>query len=215
MTKPKSIKRKYHSTHRQAQAEATKIQVAEAAHGLFFKRGYAGTTIDEIAHEAGVSKESVYAIFGNKQGILAFLLDAAVGGKELPLPVIQQPATQAILQDGNPRRQIDRIAQLCGEILSRAAPVYAIMSTAANTEPEIRKRVRHLHKERLENMTAFFRQATAAGPWREGMDEQRAGEMIWALTSPELFNLFITELNWSREKYSQWLADVLSRVLLP
>jgi AcrR family transcriptional regulator len=215
MTKQKSLKRKYDSSRRQALAEATKIQIAEAARRLFFERGYAGATIEEIANEADVSKESVYGIFGNKQGILAFLLDVAVGGKEFPLPVIQQPAPQAIMQDRDQRRQIDRIAQVCGEVLSRAAPVYAIMSTAANTEPEIQKRVRHLHKERLENMTAFFRHVAANGPLREGLDEKRAGEIVWALTSPELFNLFITELSWSREKYSQWLADILIHVLLP
>ena len=215
MTKQTSIKRKYDSSRRQALAEATKIQIAESARRLFFKRGYAGTTIEEIANGAGVSKESVYSIFGNKQGILAFLLDATVGGKEFPLPVIEQSAAQAIMQERDPRRQIDRSAQICGEILSRAAPVYAVMKTAADTEPEIQKRVRHLHKERLENMTAFFRHVTANGPLQEGLDEKRIGEIVWALTSPELFNLFTTELSWTREQYSQWLADILIRILLP
>ncbi len=215
MTRQKSPKRKYDTSRRQALAEATKIQIAEAARSLFFKRGYVGTTIEEIANRAGVSKESVYSIFGNKQGILAFLLDATVGGKEFPQPVIQQSAAQTIMQERDPRRQIDRIAQVCGEILSRAAPVFAIMRTAANTEPEIQKRVRHLHKERLENMTSFFRQVAANGPLRKGLDEKRAGEIVWALTSPELFQLLVTELAWSREKYSQWLADILIRVLLP
>jgi len=215
MIKKKSPRRKYDSSRRQAQAEATKIQIAKAARRLFFRRGYAGATIEEIANEAGVSKESVYAIFGNKQSILAFLLDVAVGGKELPLPVIQQSAPQAIMQDKDQRRQINRIAQVCGKILSRAAPVYEIMRTAANTEPEIQKRVQHLHKERLENMTSYFRHIAANGPLREGLDEKSVGEIIWGLTSPELFNLFTTELSWSEEKYSQWLADTLIRVLLP
>ncbi len=215
MTKEKSLRRKYDSSHRQAQAEATKIRIAKAARRLFFKRGYSGTTIEEIASEAGVSKESVYAIFRNKQSILAFLLDVAVGGQELPLPVIQQSAPQAIMQDKDQGRQIDRIARVCGGILSRAAPVYEIMRVAANTEPEIQKRVQHLHKERLGNMTSFFRNIAAHGSLREGVDEKSAGEMIWALTSPELFNLLTVELGWSEEKYSQWLADTLKRVLLP
>ncbi len=215
MTSQKSPKRKYNSSRRQALAEATKTQIAEAARSLFFKRGYLGTTIEEIANEAGVSKESVYSIFGSKQGILAFLLDAAVGGQEFPLPIIEQSAAQAILQESDPERQIDRIAQVCGEILSRAAPVYAIMRTAANTEPEIQKRVRHLHRKRLDYMTSFFRKVAADGHLRKGLDEKQAGEMVWGLTSPELFHLLVTELGWSREKYEHWLADILIRVLLP
>ncbi len=215
MTKQRSLKRKYDSSRRQALAEATKIKIAEAARSLFFKLGYVGTTIEEVANEAGVSKETVYAVFGNKQGILAFLLDVAVNGEEFPLAVIEQSAAQAIMRERDPRRQIDRIAQVCGEILSRAAPVYAIMRTAANTEPEIQKRVRHLHRERLENMTTFFRQVAANGPLRKGLNEKRAGEIVWALTSPELFLLLVTESGWSKEKYSQWLADILFSVLLP
>ena len=91
MTTQKSLKRKYDSTRRQALAEATKIKIAEAARNLFFKRGYVGTTIEEVANEAGVSKETVYAVFGNKPGILALwrdplprstrLCDYAYGGK--------------------------------------------------------------------------------------------------------------------------------------
>ncbi len=215
MPKQPSAKRKYDSSRRQALAEATKIQIAEAARRLFFKRGYMGTTMEEVARDARVSKESVYSIFRNKQGILAFLLDASVGGKEFPLPLIEQSAAQAILQERDPRRQIGRAAQACGEILSRAAPVYAIMRTAANTEPEIQKRIRQLHRERLENMTSFFRQVAASGPLRKGLDEKQVGEIVWALTSPELFNLLAAELGWSTEKYSQWLADILIRVLLP
>jgi AcrR family transcriptional regulator len=215
MNKQKTLKRKYDSSRRQAQARATKIQIAEAARSLFFERGYAGATIEEIAREAGVSKESVYAIFGNKQSILAFLLDVAVGGQELPLPVIEQPAAQAILQDQDQRRQVDQIAQVCGEVLSRAAPVFAMVQAAASTEPEIQKRIRRLHKDRLENMTSFIRRVAANSPLQEGIDEKSAGEIIWALASPELFNLLTTELEWSTEKYTDWLANILSRVLLP
>ncbi len=64
-------------------------------------------------------------------------------------------------------------------------------------------------------MTAFYRQVAAKGPLRKGLDEKRAGEIVWALTSPELYLLLVTESGWSKEKYSQWLAGILFRVLLP
>ena len=64
-------------------------------------------------------------------------------------------------------------------------------------------------------MTSYFRHIAANGPLRAGLDEKSVGEIIWGLTSPELFYLFTTELSWSEEKYSQWLADTLIRVLLP
>ncbi len=215
MLKDKSLKRKYDSSRRQAQARSTKMQIANAARRLFFERGYADTTIEAIAEDAGVAKETVYSIFRNKQSILAFLLDVSVGGDDLPLPIIERPGPQAILHDTDQRRQVGKFAQEAGEILSRAAALFAIMRTAADTEPEISKRIQELHKLRLENMRSVVNHVVGNGPLQAGLDEKRAGETVWALTSPELFNLLTTELGWSRKKYAEWLADILIRVLLP
>ncbi len=215
MLKQKSPKRKYNSTHRQKQANKTKMQIAEAARKLFFERGYRDTTIEAIANDVSVSKETVYGIFRNKQNILAFLLDESLGGDDLPLPIIKRPVPQAILQDTDQKRQINRFAQEAGDILSQAASVFAIMQEAANTEPEISKRVQHLHKERLVNMTSVVHHIAANGTLRDDLDQKRAGETVWALTSPELFNLLTMELGWSRERYSEWLSELLIRVLLP
>lgn len=215
MLKQKSPKRKYNSTHRQMQANKTKMQIVEAARNLFFERGYRDTTIEVIANKAGVARETVYGIFRNKQNILAFLLDVSLGGDNLPLPIIERPVPQAILQDTDQKRQINKFAQEAGDILSRAASVFAIMQEASSTEPEINKRVQHLHKERLENMTSVVHHIAANGPLRDGLDQKRAGETVWALTSPELFNLLTVELGWTKERYSEWLSELLTRALLP
>ena len=53
MTKDISTKRKYNSSWRKAQSRETQVQIAEAARKLFVKRGYAGTSIESIAKEAG------------------------------------------------------------------------------------------------------------------------------------------------------------------
>ncbi|MGE5222371.1 MAG: TetR/AcrR family transcriptional regulator [Omnitrophica WOR_2 bacterium] len=215
MLKRKSPRRKYNSTHRQMQADKTKMQVAEAARNLFFEHGYLDTTIDAIANKARVSRETVYSIFRNKQNILGFLLDVSMGGDDFPLPIIERPEPQAILQDTDQKRQINRFAQEAGGILSQAASVFAMMQEAANTEPEISKRVQHLHQERLENMISVVHHIAANGPLRDGLDQKRAGETVWALTSPELFNLLTVELGWTKERYSEWLSELLTRALLP
>src|SRR5215213_7289563 len=57
-------------THRQRQALETRRLIAEAAGKLFLERGYAATTMDAIAGEAGVAVSTVYAAFKNKPDIL-------------------------------------------------------------------------------------------------------------------------------------------------
>ena len=41
----------------------------EAAIAAFFERGYAATSIEQIAAEAGVSKVTVYSHFGDKRAL--------------------------------------------------------------------------------------------------------------------------------------------------
>lgn len=52
-----------------------RLQLIEVARGLFAERGYEGTSIEEIAQRAGVSKPIVYEHFGGKEGLYAVVVD--------------------------------------------------------------------------------------------------------------------------------------------
>jgi AcrR family transcriptional regulator len=55
--------------------EKSKAAILVAATELFAHKGYAGTTTDEIARRAGISKGLVYYHFPSKEAILEALLD--------------------------------------------------------------------------------------------------------------------------------------------
>ena len=50
-------------------------QLINIARSLFAERGYEGTSIEEVAHRAGVSKPVVYEHFGGKEGLYAVVVD--------------------------------------------------------------------------------------------------------------------------------------------
>ena len=50
-------------------------QLVEIAKSLFAERGYDGTSIEEIAQRANVSKPVVYEHFGGKEGLYAVVVD--------------------------------------------------------------------------------------------------------------------------------------------
>ncbi|MEJ9081025.1 TetR/AcrR family transcriptional regulator [Gordonia malaquae] len=52
-----------------------RLQLIEVARGLFAERGFEGTSIEEIAQRAGVSKPIVYEHFGGKEGLYAVVVD--------------------------------------------------------------------------------------------------------------------------------------------
>jgi AcrR family transcriptional regulator len=65
---------------RQAQKEATRVRVLEAAKELFDTQGYQGTTIREIARHAGVSVGSVFTCYASKGEVLSAVMEQRLEG---------------------------------------------------------------------------------------------------------------------------------------
>ena len=215
MTAPANPKRTYHSTHRQAQARETRMQILSSARKLFIQYGYTGATMEAIAQEARVAVETVFAAFGNKRTILARLVDVAVGGDDQPVPLLQRSGPQAALQEPDPTRKLSMFAQDISTILERVAPLFEILRMAAKTEPDIAELLNNLLQQRFTNI-AFFAQSLAAhGSLREGLEDVLAAEIVWTISSPEVFQLLTRDRGWSRERYAAWLGETLTRLLLP
>lgn len=215
MREPEKPKRAYRSTRRQAQARHTRQQILDAARACFDESGYNGATIDAIAQRAGVAPETIFAVFGNKRTILTALVDLAVGGDEKPTPLLQRPGPQAVLHEQDPIRQLRRFAHDISEILARVAPLFEIMRMAAKTEPEIADLLQTRLANRMNNLSRFVQQVARNTALRDGLSVEQATETVWAITSPELFRLLTVDRGWSRERYIDWLGDVLIRLLLP
>jgi AcrR family transcriptional regulator len=214
MTKPKKSKRPYNSTRRQAQARETGRQVIEAAGQLFIEYGYAGATIDAIAQEAGVAPETIFATFGSKRAILAAVIDAAVGGDSQITPLLQQPGPQAVLQQTEPAQLLQLFATDITSRLERVAPVFAVMRVAAKTESDIADLLKNQLAIRLRNISTVAERLAAQKALREELNVEQAADIIWAITSPEVFSMLTIDRGWPRERYIHWLSNTLIRLLL-
>src|SRR4249919_1205351 len=66
---------------RRDRARATRLRITKAAYTLFCERGYAGTTMVDIAEAAGVAVQTVYFTFHTKSELLSRTYDFAVLGE--------------------------------------------------------------------------------------------------------------------------------------
>ena len=57
--------------------DASRERILEVAAELFSHKGYAGAGVDELAARSGIAKTAIYYHFGNKQGLLAAVLERA------------------------------------------------------------------------------------------------------------------------------------------
>jgi AcrR family transcriptional regulator len=60
---------------RERMAQQTRGDILRAARRLFAERGYVATSINDIAEEAGVAIQTIYARLGSKGGMLLALID--------------------------------------------------------------------------------------------------------------------------------------------
>ena len=211
----KAAKRRYDSARRQAQAADTRLQVVEAARRLFTDRGYVGTTIEAIAREAGVAAETVYAAFGSKRAVLQRLVGVSIVGDDKPIPLVDRPDVLEMIQEPDQRRQIRLLAKQMRGIQERMGPIWRVMREAERAEPDIASMVQDGIRGRFVGMSQFVVVLCSKGPLREGLTVSVAQETVWAMTSAEVHRLFTVDRGWSGDRYEQWVAGVLNRLLLP
>ncbi|MCE9646528.1 MAG: TetR/AcrR family transcriptional regulator [Chloroflexi bacterium] len=215
MMKQNPPKRNYDSRRRKAQALETQSQILEAAKSLFFDRGYVGTSIESIAQKAGVAPETIYSVFGSKRAILSRLVDISVVGDDNPIPLLARSYIQEVELEQNQHRQIQMFAKRIQIIMSNVAPLFEVMRSAAKMEPEIDALLRKYLEGRIQGMGHFIDCLSANGKLQDNLSKQMAVETVWALTSAEIYNLFIVDRSWPGEEYEAWLATTLTRLLLP
>lgn len=215
MTSKKSIKRRYDSSRRRAQAQETQTQILNVARELFVERGYPGTSIESIAQKAGVSLETVYSVFGNKKGILARVVDVSVVGDGDPIPLLVRSEIREIENEKDQNRQIQMFAKRIQLIMSRVAPMFEVLRSAAKIEPEIGVLLKNYLEGRSQGMGYFVDCLLANGLLRKNLAKATAIETLWTLTSAEVYTLLRVDRGWSAEEYEFWLGETLTRLLLP
>lgn len=201
--------RRYDSVRRLAQAKQTRAEIADAARRLFVARGWAATTVRDIATEAGVSVPTVYAAYGNKAGLAWALADAADLAADPSRMLDELEAAPA----ADPTRQLAAMAGYDRRLFERAGDLIALVREAARTEPELtdlyRDARRQADKVRVQVLSEW-----PTGTLRAGLDLRTAVDVYAALCNIDVYTTLTTERDWSPDRVERWWAETLARELL-
>jgi AcrR family transcriptional regulator len=127
-------------------AAARREQLVDTARGLFAERGFDGTSIEEIAARAEVSKPVVYEHFGGKEGVYAVVVDREVRSL--------LDGVQTALTAGEPRMLLEQAAFALLDyieqssdgfrILARDSPVGSASGSFVSIIGDVATRVEHI-----------------------------------------------------------------------
>jgi len=200
-------RRPYRSLRRGEQVRATRGAILQAARQLFVTRGYEATTIASIASEARLATPTVYKHFGSKRRLLLGLIDDTINVR-VPLQL------ETVLEQRSARSRLTALARMCVDLASAAPDVVSVALLAANSDPELGVMFREMADGRRRSAALIARSLADDGTLRPDCDEARATEIIFALASPDLFNVLVTRFDWSEPEFEEWLSDTLAVSLL-
>ena len=195
-------------TRRQAQAADTRRLVLDAALRLFAERGYAATSVSDIAREAGVALPTVYANVGAKPQLLRLLADRV--DQRAGIPELHD-ATMAASGAGE---VLSLAVRLTRQLAERCGDVIAAMNSAAGADPELAALVEEGGRRHRTGALGIARRLHDLGGLRADVSIERAGTIVDALTQPEMFQLLVDRHGWSYDEAEEWLVGVLGDQLL-
>lgn len=211
---PEPVKRSYDSTRRQDQARRTRRRIVGAATELFVEQGYGATSVAMIAAAADVAPQTVYAAFGTKAALLSEAVGVAMAGDDEPVPVFERPDAQQALAAPTAPEAAAGFARVATRLLERAGRLLQAADAAAQQDPELVAMWRNGHELRLADMRRTARAFHDAGFVREGLSAEAAGDLLWALATPDTYRSFTVIRGWSARRYERWLAAAVETMIL-
>lgn len=194
-------------THRQKQALETRRTIVGAARKLFLERGYAPTTMEAIAGEAGVAVSTVYAIFKNKRAIL----------REIRMAWHEQTQAREIYagasHEPEPERTLEMVARVSRRQWEVGGTMVAIYQGAAAVDQEAAAELREALRGRKAGL--YLVVEGMQDRLRPGLEVDRAAAILRTLCQQEVYQELVLESGWSHDEYEAWLFETLKAQLLP
>lgn len=198
---------------REERARRTRDRIVQTATRLFLDRGYVATTVDAIAHEAGVATATVYQAFGTKQAILAAGLDFTIAGDLEPVAVLDREWVRTVRGEPDPLRRLRLVIHNTTEIAARTAAIKEVMRDAAAIEPSIRDLIQQDHEGRYKTQQTLVEVLLAESAGHSGSRGPSAVDTFFTLVNSDVFRLFVGHLGWTIQEWREWLYQLLSRDL--
>lgn len=188
------------------QAAQTRRDIILAATQLFTERGYARTSVADIAAKAGVSVQTIYSSVGSKGQLITAMLDEidAIAG----IPELARQAAKAT----DPHEIIAFQARITRQLNERCRDILAGVRSASAVDPDLAAAyaagtARHVGGVRL---TVDNLRRTGA----LAIDPEQAVATISVLTSIDVYTQLVADHGFTFDDCESWVRQALEALLL-
>jgi len=189
----------------------TRERVLQAAQALIRQRGHANFSLVELAADTGLSRQTLYLLFGTRAGLLMALvdhLDTASAGPARLTALREKP-----LQHGP--RQFEAYVRAWFDYLPAVLPVARALSAAGATGDEDARAAWQSRLAKLHHgFTQMARALQAEGRLRPGWTVAQAADWTLALTHVDLWQQLVVEAGWKPADHVERIVAALRQTLI-
>jgi AcrR family transcriptional regulator len=177
------------------------------ARELFLRRGYASTTVPEIARAARVATQTVYASAGGKAAMFAELLE----------PAINDPTAADAMTAARQAEDPERVLELCAAAARLGQErywdvVYGLMRCPPEDELA-RRAIANVTAKCMEALTVIAQRLNDLGALGPGISPGRAADILWFYFGPSAWCSLVGDRGWAFDQAEQWLLQAARRDL--
>jgi AcrR family transcriptional regulator len=198
---------------RAARRAETEARLVAAASELFVDRGYATTTLADVAERAGLAPRTVYLRFATKAELLRRCIGSAIVGDTAPVPLVERDWMTAATTAPTLQDRITLMAGVTAQLMHRTGPLLDVARQAAAVEPEIAAAEQAGREDTRRTLHDFWRRAADDGLLPTVVDLDWLSETASLLAQADTYLLLRATTGWDVETYERWLADTWHRLV--
>jgi AcrR family transcriptional regulator len=198
---------------RRDRARATRLRITKAAYTLFCERGYAGTTMSDVAVAAGVAVQTVYFTFHTKSELLSRAYDFAVLGEGDPVPPDKAAWYAMMSNEPDVTAALRHAVEGIGEIMTRASPLDTVVRGSAGSDPDTAA-VRAFHERwRAQGYKAILEILATKSALRVGVSPDRATDQLLLYLGMDVYRVLVLDLGWTHQDWIDWTVATVHEQL--
>jgi AcrR family transcriptional regulator len=173
---------------------------------LFNTRGWAETTLADVAEAAGVAVETIYNGFRSKKQLVRDAMEVAIVGDAEPVAFVEREPFLN-LAEGTRAERLQAGMEIVADVHARSAGIWRALGEAAAGDEELEAWMREGDDRRridiVRSLERIF-ERPVSGPMVD---------VLWVLYGPETYWTLVHDAGLSRAEYMAALAEATLRLL--
>ena len=191
----------------------TERRIVESASSLFVERGYAATTLADVADHADIAPRTLYLHFATKAQLLLRCIALAIAGDAQPVALADRPAMVEAMAAPTFDERVRLMAALTASLMERTGPLLDVAFQAASSEPAIAAAASAGRAETRRTLREFWRRMHDDGLLPPSTDLEWLTQTATVVAHAETYLLVGKTTDWDSRTYRDWLLTTWRRLV--